>query len=155
MSYCVTLYGSKIDVIMQLAKPAGLSQHSDTLKEEEQERKEKWEKRTEMKSMEKVVSRCVSVSIWTQAVFWQIYYSRPVLNFELCSSIYRRNCFTPSHCLMSFSAHFLLLLTVEKETRKTFSNVYPLLKSTPTLMLRTLLLPPPHMISFWSHKTPS
>lgn len=41
------------------------------------------------------LSVCVFVSIWTQAVFWQIYYSRPVLNFELCASIYRRKCFTP------------------------------------------------------------
>jgi hypothetical protein len=36
---------------------------------------------------------------------------------------------------MSFSAHFLLLLNVEEKakTRKTFSTVYPLHKSTPNV----------------------
>lgn len=61
LNYDVVLCNSiqlGIDVIMQPAKPAGLSQHSDTLKrEEEAERKEKWEKRTEMKVLP--VSLCV------------------------------------------------------------------------------------------------
>lgn len=83
------------------AQAAGLSQHSDTLNDdnddEEWRKKKVKEKRTEMKSMARVFLgvRFVCPSIWTQAVFWQIYYSRPVLNFELCSSIYRRKCFTP------------------------------------------------------------
>lgn len=70
---------------------------------------------------------CVCVdpgSVWTQAVFWQIYYSRPVLNFELCASIYRRKCFTPSHCLMSFSAQFFFRAS-RMETRKGIFNCLP------------------------------
>jgi hypothetical protein len=124
---------------MQLAKPAGLSQHSDTLKDEQEEEGKKARRNGKSGRRWKAWKKSVlgvCLSIWTQAVFWQIYYSRPVLNFELCASIYRRNCFTPSQCLMSFSAHFLLLLNVEKseKTRKTFSNVYPLQhKSTPNV----------------------
>lgn len=64
-NYDVVLCNSirfEIDVIMQLAKPAGLSQHSDTLKASKK-KKEKGEmgKRTEMKkAWKKVGSRCVS-----------------------------------------------------------------------------------------------
>lgn len=101
MSYCVTLYGFQSDVKMQLAKPAGLSQYSDTLNDDEDVEEEEAEKgemgKADGDEKHESLSRCAFVarSIWTQAVFWQIYYSRPVLNFELCASIYRRNCFTP------------------------------------------------------------
>lgn len=91
----------KLSLVMQRMKPAGLSQHSDTLaareeEEDEDEAKGEMGKRTEMKKQEKVFSVCVAArSVWTQAVFWQIYYSRPVLNFELCSPFIDENASLP------------------------------------------------------------
>lgn len=51
MSYCVTLYGSELMVKCNyIAKPAGLSQHSDTLKtwNKEEDEEESWRRKGEM-----------------------------------------------------------------------------------------------------------
>ena len=70
-----------------------------------------------MKSNGKSLSRCAS--IWTQAVFWQIYYSRPVLNFELCSPIYRRKTFAlhslKCFLMSSIRTYSFFAVAVEKE----------------------------------------